>query len=103
MSGFALRPDEALASLPGPDGERFRTLAQRGALEIEIYAPEGEDLQQPHDRDEVYVVISGSGWFVNGDERHRFGPGDLLFVPAGQMHRFEEFSDDFATWVLFFG
>lgn len=30
-------------------------------------------------------------------------PGDLLFVPAGVVHRFEEFTDDFATWVMFYG
>ena len=36
-------------------------------------------------------------------ERHRFAPGDLLFVPAGVEHRFEEFSDDFAAWVFFYG
>jgi len=30
-------------------------------------------------------------------------PGDLLFVPAGIVHRFEDFTDDFATWVMFYG
>ena len=29
--------------------------------------------------------------------------GDLLFVPAHVEHRFERFSDDFRTWVIFFG
>jgi quercetin dioxygenase-like cupin family protein len=43
------------------------------------------------------------GWFVNGGVRHRFAPGDFLFVPAGVEHRFEEFSDDLAVWVLFYG
>ena len=103
MNRRRLQPEEALARLPGPVGERFRTLFRHGSLEVEIYAPRGSDPQQPHTRDEVYVVISGSGWFVNGDERHRFAPGDLLFVPAGVEHRFEDFSDDFATWVIFYG
>jgi mannose-6-phosphate isomerase-like protein (cupin superfamily) len=48
-------------------------------------------------------VVSGSGTFLHGETRVRFGPGDLLFVPAGVVHRFEEFSADFATWVLFYG
>ena len=38
-----------------------------------------------------------------GSERHGFAPGDMLFVPAGTVHRFEDFSDDFATWVIFYG
>jgi hypothetical protein len=27
----------------------------------------------------------------------------FLFVPAGQIHRFENFSSDFAVWVVFYG
>jgi mannose-6-phosphate isomerase-like protein (cupin superfamily) len=74
-----------------------------GTLLVEYYAPRGIDTQQPHTRDELYVVISGTGWFVNGPERHGFAPGDVLFVPAGEVHRFEDFSDDFAVWVVFYG
>jgi uncharacterized RmlC-like cupin family protein len=32
-----------------------------------------------------------------------FGPGDFLFVPAGIEHRFVNFTDDFSTWVIFYG
>ena len=39
----------------------------------------------------------------DGEERHPFNAGDLLFVPAGVVHRFEDFSDDFSTWVIFYG
>jgi mannose-6-phosphate isomerase-like protein (cupin superfamily) len=51
----------------------------------------------------VYVVVRGEGEFVNGPIRHRFGPGDILFVPAGVEHRFEGFTDDLAVWVVFYG
>ena len=98
-----MSPDWALDQLPGEQGEAYRLLFEHGSLEVEVYAPRGTDPQQPHTRDEVYVIISGTGWFVNGDERHRYEPGDLLFVPAHVVHRFEEFSDDFATWVIFYG
>ena len=74
-----------------------------GSLLVEYYAPRGRDVQTPHTRDEVYVVIQGSGSFVNGGVQHPFGPGDVLFVPAGVVHRFEEFTDDFAVWVMFYG
>jgi mannose-6-phosphate isomerase-like protein (cupin superfamily) len=76
---------------------------EHGTLSVEIYAPSGNDPQQPHSRDEVYAVISGRGEFVLGPERRPFGPGDVLFVPARASHRFEKFSDDFATWVFFYG
>jgi len=81
----------------------FRELFSHGSLGVEFYAPKGRDLQEPHTRDEIYVVASGSGYFLNGDSREKFEQGEVLFVPAGVPHRFENFSDDFATWVFFYG
>ena len=49
-------------------------------MRVLLYAPRGHDPQQPHDQDEVYFVVSGSGWFVRGSERIRFSPGSALFV-----------------------
>ena len=100
---FRSTVDQGLARIPGPKGERFTLLFHHGTLDVELYAPRGTDPQKPHTRDEVYVVVRGSGWFVNGPTRERFGPGDLLFVPAGVVHRFEEFTNDLAVWVMFYG
>jgi mannose-6-phosphate isomerase-like protein (cupin superfamily) len=94
---------EALAQLPGPAGERWAIVLEHGTLEVEVYAPRGTDPQKPHTRDELYVVVAGRGEFVNGPNRARFVPGDVLFVPAGVTHRFEDFSDDLAVWVMFYG
>ena len=92
-----------LGRLPTPDGKPFVLAHEHGSLSVELYAPRGVDAQTPHRRDEVYVVVRGEGWFVNGPDRHRFGPGDLLFVAAGVGHRFEDFTDDLAAWVVFYG
>ncbi len=94
---------EAMKKLPGPNGERFARVMGHGTMEVEVYAPRGRDPQEPHTRDELYFVVSGSGLFVNGAEHHPFGPGDALFVPAGVEHRFEHFTDDLAVWVVFYG
>ncbi|WP_190809381.1 cupin domain-containing protein [Flagellimonas sp. S3867] len=97
-----INPQEALKKLATQDSPFF-TLFEHGTLSVEIYKPEKVDLQQPHTRDEVYVVVSGTGEFLNGGVRTTFGPGDFLFIPAGVEHRFENFTDDFSTWVLFYG
>ena len=97
-----LTPSEALDKLR-QSGHVFLNLFEHGTLSVEIYQPDRVDHQQPHERDEVYIVISGSGTFLNGDQRHAFGPGDFLFVPAGVEHRFVDFTDDFSTWVIFYG
>jgi mannose-6-phosphate isomerase-like protein (cupin superfamily) len=94
---------EALAQLPGPQGQRFVTVFEHGSLLVEVYAPRGTDPQQPHTRDEAYIVAQGSGEFVNGESRQPFGPGDFLFAAAGEAHRFENFTDDLVVWVLFYG
>ena len=94
---------EGLARLPGTAGERFVELFRHGTLSVELYAPRGVDPQRPHRKDEVYVVVQGNGMLLSGGRREPFGPGDLMFVPAGVEHRFEAFSDDLAVWVIFYG
>lgn len=98
-----LRVADALKELPSPEGKRFAPIFEHGSLAIEIYAPQGTDPQQPHTRDEVYFVASGCGEYVCGETRKSFGPTDLLFAAAGVIHRFENFTDDLAVWVLFYG
>lgn len=107
--------DEALALLPTPDGKRSAAVFEHGTLQVKLYAPRGSDPQSPHTRDELYVVARGEGWFVIGEpagersgelseeRRHRFGANDVLFAKAGTRHRFENFSDDLAVWVMFYG
>lgn len=95
--------DEALARLPGPQGEQSVGLFEHGSLVVKLYTPRGNDPQSPHSCDEVYVVARGSGEFVCGSERQSFGPLDVLFAAAGVEHRFENFTDDFAVWVFFYG
>ncbi len=103
MTQHRLTVADSLAHLPGPAGERFVELFQHGTLTIELYAPRGHDSQSPHSKDEVYVVVQGSGQFRNGEAMNRFGPGDVLFVAAGVSHRFEDFTEDLAVWVIFYG
>ena len=102
-NSFHLTVAQGLTSMPGPYHDQYAVLLRHGTLDVGYYAPRGIDDQTPHTRDEVYVVAEGSGWFRNGADRHRFAKGDVLFVPAGVEHRFEEFSGDLALWVVFYG
>lgn len=94
---------EALAKGPPPRDNLAIPLFTDETIEVEMYAPQGKDHQKPHDRDEVYIVARGSGMFFDGKQRHAIEPGTFLFVAAGQPHRFEDFSNDFAVWVFFYG
>ena len=83
--------------------EEFQTYFKHGSLEVELYQPDQVDRQQPHDRDEVYIIARGQGAFFLEGEITQVKPGDFLFVPAGAAHHFLDFSPDFSTWVLFYG
>jgi mannose-6-phosphate isomerase-like protein (cupin superfamily) len=94
---------DAQNAIPTRDGKLYAELFQHGTLNLEIYAPKGTDLQQPHSRDELYIVVSGSGWFFVEGRRFEFSPGDSLFAAAGEVHRFEDFTEDLLVWVVFYG
>jgi len=102
-SARQIKLNDARKTVPTKDGKAFALQFEHGSLQVEIYSPKGADPQKPHSRDELYVVASGTGWFVIEGQRLQFAPGDVLFAAAGEVHRFENFSDDFVVWVLFYG
>jgi len=102
--GNDIRVTLAEAAAPLSAESPFQIVFDRGDdISVELYAPVGTDKQQPHERDELYIIASGHGTFSRGDEVVAFAPGDLLYVPAYVPHRFETFSEDFKTWVIFYG
>jgi mannose-6-phosphate isomerase-like protein (cupin superfamily) len=61
----------------------------------------GRDDQSPHTEDEVYVVTAGRATFEAGDDTVAVGPGSVIYVAAGEVHRFTDVTSDLATVVLF--
>ena len=86
-----------------PEVMGFAYALRHGTMKVGLYAPVGEDNQTPHKQDELYVIVSGSGLFEKEAERRPFTANDVIFVPAGEHHRFVDFTDDFAAWVIFWG
>lgn len=93
----------AIAAVHKSEDRIYAIMREHGTLELGFYKPDGIDPQQPHDRDEVYIIQSGSGLFMCAGDHQEFEAGEALFVPAGAHHRFQSFSDDFAAWVIFYG
>jgi len=59
--------------------------------------------QAPHDRDEFYIVASGTARYRWDGGETLIAPGDLMFAAAGTPHGYDRFSDDFSVWVVFYG
>lgn len=101
--------NELLAKIPGapsaqwPQGERYALGLSHGTMSVGYYAPVGVDPQQPHKRDELYLIHRGTAELLIAGQRHSCTAGDVFFVAAGVDHRFENFSADFGTWVVFWG
>lgn len=73
------------------------------ALSLGTYSiPAGSvDGQEPHTEDEIYVVVTGRGAFEAGGSRVDVGPGTTLYVPADEVHRFVDVTEDLAVVVVF--
>lgn len=94
---------EAIEELKKEVEKPFTVLMKHGTMAVEYFAPQKTDNQTPHRQDELYVIVRGHGHFNRKSEMIECKAGDVLFVPAGMEHRFENFTDDFATWVIFYG
>ena len=98
-----IRLAEAQAAIPGPAGEHSVSILQRGTLNVKLSLPVSPNQQTPHTQDEIYVIIRGRGFLLHDGKRDPFEPGDLMFVAAGTEHHFEDFTEDLAVWVVFYG
>lgn len=61
----------------------------------------GVDKQTPHAEDEIYAVIRGKARIVTPGGSADVGPGSVVFVPAGEEHRFVEITEELALLVFF--
>jgi mannose-6-phosphate isomerase-like protein (cupin superfamily) len=100
---YHLTVEQAAAQLDKETAQVFTVLLQHGTMQVEYFAPKQVDRQTPHLKDEIYVIVSGESRFFRNGEYLSCKKIDILFVPAGMEHRFEDFTDDFATWVIFYG
>jgi mannose-6-phosphate isomerase-like protein (cupin superfamily) len=109
------RPHLAMLSAvrKGPDMQELHARAQDALAYTEMlrvpsmsvgwyHLPAGSaDPQQPHTEDEIYVVLSGRGRLHTDTGDADAVPGAVLYVPAGERHRFIDIVHDLDVVVLF--
>ncbi|HET9744837.1 MAG TPA: cupin domain-containing protein [Chitinophagaceae bacterium] len=100
---YKVTAEEGLREMLHQGEYPFAVMMKHGTMTIEYFAPQEVDEQTPHKQDEIYVIIKGHGTLYRDGKRISCKKNDVLFVPAGMEHYFENFSDDFATWVIFYG
>jgi len=87
----------------GASGKPYREFLRVPSMSCGVYTlPAGaEDLQAPHDEDEVYFVIEGRGRVRVGDEEHSVERGSILYVRQSEEHSFFEVEEDMTLLVFF--
>lgn len=76
---------------------------EKDTLRCGVYHLEAgaRDTQQPHAEDEVYYVVSGKGHFEVEGNTVEVGPGSIIYVDAGDQHRFMDIEEDLSILVFF--
>ncbi len=83
-------------------GGGYEIVHESPGQELGVYvlvAPE-PDRQQPHEDDEVYVVLEGSGMLEVEEESVPVAEGTAVFVEAGAEHRFTAY-EQVSVLVIF--
>jgi len=96
------RLDDLDAERAANQGAYLRFLKER-SMSAGLYAlsPGGTDTQQPHDQDEIYVVVSGRAHLTVGEETSLVARGCVVHVPAGVPHRFHHITEELRVLVVF--
>jgi mannose-6-phosphate isomerase-like protein (cupin superfamily) len=96
---ISLNTARKLPTEPGRSAEVFVD----DQLEVRFTPQPKDGTSHTHDRDELYFVASGRGFYRADDEVTPVSAGDLCFAAAGTVHGFEKFTPDFAIWIIFYG
>lgn len=83
-------------------GGGYEIVHESAGLELGVYvlmAPE-PDRQQPHEDDEIYVVLEGTGVLQVEGEEVQVREGSAVFVEAGADHRFTAY-EHLSVLVIF--
>jgi len=93
---------EGARKLLAEAGGGYQIMHSSAGLELGVYvlvAPE-PDRQQPHEDDEVYVVLQGRGVLEVEGKAVELREGHAVFVPAGADHRFTAY-EQLSVLVIF--
>jgi mannose-6-phosphate isomerase-like protein (cupin superfamily) len=93
----------AARTLQPPEGSRAAEVFRGDHVWIRFAARPTSDPQVPHDRDEFYIVASGAARYRWDGGQTMIGPGDMMFAAAHTPHGYDQFSEDFSVWVVFYG
>ena len=91
------------SELQARTGELYLEFLRRDSMSCGLYVlePGADDPQEPHQEDEVYVVLAGRARLRMADQDQPVGPGSVLFVARTVPHRFHDATERLSVLVFF--
>jgi mannose-6-phosphate isomerase-like protein (cupin superfamily) len=95
--------EEARAEVQRRTGELYLEFLRRDSMSCGLYVLEAgaDDPQEPHQEDEVYLVLAGRARLEVAGRDHPVGPGSVLFVARTVPHRFHGITERLSVLVFF--
>ena len=90
------------SELQARTGELYLEFLRRDSMSCGLYVlePGTDDPQEPHQEDEVYVVLAGRARLRMADQDRPVGPGSVLFVARTVPHRFHDVAERLSVLVF---
>jgi mannose-6-phosphate isomerase-like protein (cupin superfamily) len=84
-------------------GDLYLEFLRRDSMSCGLYVLEAgaTDPQEPHQQDEVYLVLRGRARLRAGDRDDPVGPGSVAFVARNVPHRFHDITERLSVLVFF--
>ncbi len=84
-------------------GLRHREVLDAGPISVEVgrYPPEESTPQAPHNEEELYYFLAGSGTFRVGDDVYEVEAGDLVYVEPALEHEFLDIEEELVALTIF--
>jgi len=85
-----------------PKSRYFIDVMNTSTMEVGIINlnKDQEDTQQPHDSDEIYYVISGSGTIEIDGIKNEVNPGKIIYIPKRICHSFHAISNELVVLYI---
>lgn len=84
-------------------GQAYREFLRVPVMSLGLFAvgPGHVDRQQPHEQDEVYLVVAGRAVLDIAGSRMPVAAGSIAYLPAGEPHRFVDVTEDLRVVAVF--
>jgi mannose-6-phosphate isomerase-like protein (cupin superfamily) len=98
----AFETDDLVAAQHRPGEHTYTDFFRREMLSLgmSVWPAGGEDAQEPHTEDEVYVVMSGRARVRVAGEDRPVRAGSIVYVATGVEHRFHSVEEDLHVLVF---